>query len=288
MNRHTLQIIVIIVIFFISVRGVSQTYEYLDENSKEVSSQIFYQKCNSSDLYNCLSYKYDGVIISKILYRYQFGKISKDEFEQLRKLIINDSGIDISPSKIIVLKKYDSILSYKREVELHKQHEKYYAEAKAKNDSFNQLGGAKRKIRIFRHDFNKDIFNDILSTWLKETKKCIENYERKFNIKMVFLHQDDPNLEKQYKDFKWLKDRGIFKQIFFKNDRLHYTLILKPNGEYFLAGTHFKTKNYKKLIKNDDWSKYLEDFEKSINGSYPNGKGIFKNTFSYHHSKRCF
>ena len=40
-----------------------------DENSKEVSSQIFYQKCNSSDLYNCLSYKYDGVIISKKKYK---------------------------------------------------------------------------------------------------------------------------------------------------------------------------------------------------------------------------
>ncbi|MGO2359264.1 hypothetical protein [Mesonia sp.] len=99
---------------------------------------------------------------------------------------------------------------------------------------------------------------------------------------------DDPSLEKAFKDFKWLKDRGTIKNTFFAYHKLHHALILKSNGEYFLAGAHFKTKYYKKFINNKDWYEYKRDHKETLNGKYPKGKGVFKHHLDRYHLKACF
>ncbi len=286
MNRHTLQIIVIIVIFFISVRGVSQTYVYLDENSKEVSSQAFYQKCNSSHLYNCLSYKNDDIVLSKIQYTYQFGKMSSEEYNQLRQLIHKDANISIDSNQTVLIKKHDSLFDFEHEVILHQKHEEEYRAMKRKIDSINLTATSLHKYRYRPHQFNKEIFDEIVLNWINYTNRCIKKYSEKFEVKFVFVHNDSKILEDHYQDFKWVKDRGVFKTTFFAYPKIHNTVILKPDGEYFLFNSHFQTRHIKKLLKNNDWSKYKEDFKKTLEKKHSNGKGIFK--VDHTHPKRCF
>jgi len=292
LEKFSLKIIVITAFLFISAYATSQTYVYLDENSKEISLKEFKKKCASNQLYDCLTYTKDNVVLSQVLYTYQFGKISPQEYDQLRKLLIKDAGINIQPDQMIVIKKYDSLLSYEREVELHKKHVRDYKAIKAETDSVNKIYPYKRKLLIKQHDWNKEIFDEIVSQWTKDVNSCIEKYEEKyeekFNLKMLFFHMDKPSLEKEYKDFKWLKDRGVLSEIFFKYGKLHHTLILKPDGEYFLAGGHFKTYYYKRLLRNKDWSKYKRDYQKSLSGDYPNGKGMFRFDYSNHPNQYCF
>lgn len=288
LKKKSLHIFFITAFLFFSVYSSAQSYVYLDENNQEISLKEFKKKCGSSHLYDCLTYTKDNVVLSQVLYAYQFGKISSQEYEQLRKLINKDAGINIQPNQMIVVKKYDSIFSYEREVELHKKHIKHYQAVKVEVDSVNKIYPKKRKLLLKPHDWNKEIFDNIVTNWTNNVNSCIKKYEDKFNLKIVFFHMDKKSLEKEYKDFNWLKDRGIINDIFFKYAKLHHTLILKPDGEYFLSGGHFKTHYYKRLLRNKDWSRYKRDYEKSLNGDYPNGKGMFRFDYSDHSHNYCF
>ncbi len=197
MNRHTLQIIVIIAIFFISVRGVSQTHVYLDENGKEISIQEFKKKCNSNYIYKCLSYTKEGIVLFKIFYKHQFGKLDPYQYDQIRKLIIKDAQITIEPNKIIILKKFDSLYSYERELTLHKEHEVYIKRRKIEIDSINKEKDTHIQPSFHEHEFNKIIYKKNIDTFFKTLNKCKRKYERKYNAKVVFMHPESSALEKK-------------------------------------------------------------------------------------------
>lgn len=288
MNRHTLQIIVIIAIFFISVRGVSQTHVYLDENGKEISIQEFKKKCNSNYIYKCLSYTKEGIVLFKIFYKHQFGKLDPYEYDQIRKLIIKDAQLTIEPNQIIILKKFDSLYSYERELTLHKTHERERKRINVKTDSLNKVNGTDIKSPMHEHNFNREIFEKNLKLFEKKLSECKDEYEKKYNVKVIYMHQDNQALEKNYENLMWLKDRGIIKNIFFKSNNVHHSLILKPDGEYFLIGSHFKSKYLKRLLKNDDWSTFKKKFKASLTSDYPEGKGIFKKDKNLYHYNHCF
>ncbi|MDQ7918635.1 hypothetical protein RBU60_13735 [Mesonia sp. MT50] len=111
MENFSLKIIFLFAILFISRDVNAQTKLYLDQNGEKISLQEFKKRCNSSYLYNCLSFKKDSIVFSQIFYKHQFGKISPQEYEQVRKLINKDSDFAIEPNQIIVIKKHDNLLS---------------------------------------------------------------------------------------------------------------------------------------------------------------------------------
>ncbi|PZW39209.1 hypothetical protein LX95_02351 [Mesonia algae] len=287
MKNFFFKVIFTTVFFLISAYTMSQNNVYLDENGEKISFIDFKKKCGNQ-LFKCLTYTKDSIALSQVLYKYKFGKISSQEYEQLRKLVIKDAGINIQSDQVIVFKKYDSLFSYEREIELHNKHKKQYQKMKVEVDSLNRLSSKKKEYPYELDDFNKDVFDEIVSQWTIDVNECIDKYEEKFNLKMVFFHMDQPSLEAKYENFSWFKDRGVLQDIFFKYGKLHHTLILKPDGEYFLAGGYFKTYYYKSLLRNEDWSKHKRDYQKTLSREYPDGKGIFRFDYNYHQFKYCF
>ncbi|MGO1585269.1 hypothetical protein [Mesonia sp.] len=112
MEKFSLKITVLFVFLFILRDLNAQTKLYLDQNGKKITLREFKKRCNSSYLYNCLSFKKDSIVFSQIFYKHQFGKISPQENEQVRKLINKDSDFAIELNQIIVIKKHDNLLSY--------------------------------------------------------------------------------------------------------------------------------------------------------------------------------
>ena len=287
MEKFSLKIIVITAFLFISAYATSQTYVYLDENSKEISLKDFKKKCGNQ-LYKCLTYTKDSIALSQVLYKYKFGKISPQEYEQLRKLLIKDAAIEIQPNKIIVIKKYDKLYSY---VNLPVGEKGSYNKRKIEVDSLNNVTSPLHRYSFNSYNFKKEVFDKIVSNWVMSISKCKEKYEEKFNVKIIHLHTENSTLEKEYINFKWLKDRGIFKNIFFTYPKLHNTLILKPDGEYFLSNSNSNSNNnteiLKTLLKNSDWTTYRKDYEKSLY-EISKGEGLFKHKPKRFYGQPCF
>jgi hypothetical protein len=262
---------------------------YLDTNSKAISKTEFQKKCNSNYIYKCLSYVTDTLIVKKINYQHQFGKISPEHYEQIRKLIYTDGNLKIEKGQTIIIKKQDSLYNFKKELIEHKKHKKEFEDWKKNYESLMKNGDSIiKKPHYHEHEFNKEIFEERMKRGNAKREKCIRKFERKYNVKVVYLHEDDINLEAGYGDFTWVKDRGIIKKIFFKRNGLHNLLVLKPDGEYFLSGAHFLDKHLKKLLRKKDWSKHKKDFKKSLLPKNINGKGIFKRDRNYLHKNHCF
>lgn len=281
MKRSIKPLLTFLFSFILTHQLTAQQELYFDEASNQINKAEFEQKCNSNYIYKCIAYPTDTLVVNKVFFKYQFGKLNVEEFQQIRKLLIKDGEYKIGENDIIIIKKIDSLWNYNREVKLHKIHEKKYKEYKAINDSLGY-----EKHHFHEHDFNKEIFEKNLNSWIKQNQKCIDKFERKFNTKVIFLHEDNINFENVYDDFSWVKDRGVIKRLFFKSNNVHDLLIIKPDGEYFLSGSHFIDRYLKKLLRHEDWSKFKKDFEKSLDSK--NGKGIFKKDNSYYHKKHCF
>ncbi|PZW39210.1 hypothetical protein LX95_02352 [Mesonia algae] len=296
MNRHTLQIIVIIAIFFISVRGVSQTYVYLDENGKEISANNFDEKCNSNLLFQCLVIKQTKeFVISQIRLKQKFGKISPLEANQIKKLLSKDGKEELSNEKILLISYYDSLADYRASKEMHNfLEEKFINYYKKHIDEYKRYY-KKNKVTYFSK-FNKEIFEKKIKKFSKKKKKCKTKFEKKFDINVVFMHSDSSKFEKNYSDFKWVKDRGVINSVFIKNDmqdsltskKVRF-LVLKPDGEYFISNYHYNnnSKILKTLLKNKNWSDYKEDYKKSLYGNIM-GVGLFKRESRYHYKAHCF
>tara|TARA_B100000678_G_scaffold195795_1_gene164207 strand:- start:47128 stop:47979 length:852 start_codon:yes stop_codon:yes gene_type:complete len=275
--------LVVLLSLILSWKSKAQENLYFDETSTQINKAEFTKKCNSSYIYKCISYPTDTLVINKVFFKYKFGKISPEKFQQIRKLLIKDGKYKIEKNQIIIIKKFDSLYNYEREIEYHKIHEKNYKKYKAINDSLGY-----EKYHIHQHDFNKKIFQKSLNSWIREKQKCIAKFEKKFHTKVIYLHEDDIEQEENYNNFSWVKDRGIIKRIFFSDNNVHDLLILKPNGEYLLSGGHFIDRYLKKILQNQDWSQFKEDWIKSLEADNPHGKGIFKERRSIYHKKHCF
>ena len=110
--------------------------------------------------------------------------------------------------------------------------------------------------------------------------------KRKYNAETFYIYKYDYGSIKTYPDLNWIKDRSIFKNVFFKIMYNSDFLILKPNGDYFLSGGHLDTKMIKTLIKTKNWDEYKKDLENSISAQSKEGIGFFKeNTY---HKSHCF
>lgn len=271
-----------LLLLVISLVSFSQDIEsaelYLDENLKEINTSSYSKKCKQITK-KCLEYKTDSLTINKVLNKFYFNKLNSTEYEQIRLLINKDSKTLISSGEIIIIKYYDSLLSYETLYNRHVKHTQIIL-----NDTSFSMSEKRRKI----HDYDKSKFKKNKSKWLKKQNKCVEKYEKKLPIKINYLYKAEENVVNNYDGFNWIKDNGIFKNNFFKIIYNYNLVIIKPDGEYFLKGGHLTDKLIEKLIKNHDWSKFKNDLKQSEEKNIINGYGLFKKILPNHHSKHCF
>ena len=271
-------ILISLFFFNISIICHSQQKSYIDIDNKQIDSTKYSKRCESY-IYKCIEYKLDSISLNKILYKFSFGKISQKKTNQLLKLFSLDSKKDITGEHIILIKYFDSIYNYQT---LKKGYNKHIASHKEKKTGII----INKQTRIWHRPYNERIYNKDNKKWIKTCNKCVKKFEKVDNVKALFYYGYAQENAYKYDSLNFVKDRSVIKNTFFKIIRNFRTLILKPNGEYFLNGGHLNDKKIKEILKTNDWSKLKKDWETSIN-KYPNsGYGFFKKPIS--HERHCF
>ncbi len=259
------KVTLLLFIFYYSI-NFSQEKIYLDENMNIMDSISFKKRCKISVL-KCLVYKTDSMKINKVLKKYQFGKITKKQYHQLRKLFIQNIKKPIDPSSTILINYKDSLYGFDASQKYHDNHVKEHTSEHHLPFSFKSFDSGRKK-------------------WIKKQKKCVKKMKEKYNAETFFIYKYDLGSIKSYPDLNWMKDRSVFRNVFFKEIYNSNFLILKPNGDYFLSGGYFDNKIIKKLIQTEDWTNYKKDWDESLNTNSIKGKGLFKN--SLFNKPHCF
>jgi len=243
----------------------SQEIIYLDENMANITSKQFDEKCTNSVL-KCLKFKTDSLTIHKVVYKYNFGKVDNLLYSQIKNQFAEKTNRNIHDNAVLLVRYRDSLFDFKTRNKNHLRHLKQHKSAK-------------------HVDFNKLKFQKSREKWIQKQQKCRKKMQ-KINAETFYVFKYDFGASEQYPTIDWIKDNGLFKKEFFKILYNNNFLILKPTGEYFLSGAHLSNTFLKKLIKNEDWTSFKDDWQKSYQSKSDRGHGVFKTSF--YHKKHCF
>jgi len=252
---------------------------YLDENSIEITSSLFDKKMKVGVFHSSI-YITKSLAIKKILHKFYFGKLTKQECNQLRLLLMRESNSKINKDANLVINFRDTLHGYPIQKRNYDNHIKKH----------KTRGKGKFAPKVKHNPFNQKIFSKNVKRSAKHLNKCSKKI-LKWNNSYVFnvfnINEGYP-IENEY--FKWVKDPGIFKMKFFNIMYENNLLIIKSNGDYFLKFGHFSDKSLNKLLKSSDWSQYKKDWKKSIKSNSKNGYGIiaYFNRNTINHVKHCF
>jgi molybdopterin synthase catalytic subunit len=276
LTKHILSTIFLL----ISLQGICQEKIYLDENMKEMDYISYAKKCDAH-IYKCMEYKTDTFSINKIMYKHTFGKITPTEYVQVKNILSKDSKEIINKNTIIVVKYSDSLYSYNSTKQkfdnLVIEHRKAVYDTASNTMKYHKIN---------YKNYNLNTYNKNCEKWLKEQNKCIKKFEKIENTNVIYSYLHKEKNTYNYADFNFVKDRGILKNTFFKIVQNFDLLILKPNGEYFLSGGHLDDKKIKKLLKDADWSNYIEDWKTTVTKYPKSGFGFFE--MKLNHETHCF
>lgn len=265
---------------------VSQSIIYLDENIKMIDSVQFANKCKNRIL-KCLEYSKDTLTIKKVLPKHSFGKINTDEFNQIRLIFEKKTNKKISNKNSLLIVYKDTLFSYN---EAKEKYQNYIAEIKEEIAKKPQTIFVRIRMNNgFR--FSKFPLYDFDTFHAKRNKlleKCRKKIEKKSTSSLFYVFNSSKKEGTDFRKIDWIKDTGIFKNKFFTIIGNYRILILKPSGDYFLSDGYLSNEKLNSLLKNDDWSQYINDLKKSLNSNSVYGFGFF-DTYTYNkHSKYCF
>lgn len=254
-------------LFLAAGKSTAQQKIFIDENMNSIDSIQYINKCKILVL-KCLKYKTDSIEVNKVLYNYSFGRITSTEYKQVKKLLIQNADTLINSNAVILINYRDSLYNF---------------EANKKNYDIHVL-----KHDSIRHNkFTVKNFETNRKNWIKKQNKCIKKLAKNYNTKTFYVYKYDFGTLKSDEALIWIKDRGIFKNMFFKIQYNYNYLIIKPDGEYFLCGNHFSNINLKFLLKNSDWSKVKLDLQNSYISNSLDGIGTFSEVNGLH-IEHCF
>lgn len=259
---------------------------FLDENMTKIDSLKYSRKCSLS-AFKCYEFKTDSLIINKVLNKFYFGKIKSSAFNQIRKTLELDTKSTINDNTTLFIKFIDTLVEKETTFKRCFSKFKFQDTIKNKITTINSNGYFYRISRD-NDKFNRKSFTNYLKDIEKNTKKCIKKIERINNVKVQFIYnykQDKANIPQ---NFSWVKDRGIFKNKFFKILGNYRILILKPNGEYFLKGWTLNDKTFFTLLKAKDWSKYKLELKKLESSTSFTNSIFFEEQYPFLNNPRCF
>lgn len=263
---------------FMGLQLYAQNHVYIDENLKKTDSLDYSEKCLLR-AFKCYKYQVDSLIIYKILPKFQFGKIDQTAYTQIRKLLMRDSHEEIAPNKTLIIKFFDTIYPYKIAYKNHVKHMQvvHHVEIDSVKESDN-----------YNPNLTEEAFIESRKDFVKNSKKCMKKFEGRFNSEIFYMVDENNGIANEYKNFNWVTDNGFFKNNFFKF-RSHYsTVFIKPDGEYFLIGSHFSDQSAKKLLRNHDWTKHKKDWQETLTTNRFEGSGLFEIDVNYSHQDHCF
>ena len=122
----------------------------------------------------------------------------------------------------------------------------------------------------------KEQYENSRQDHLGKQKKCLKKLSKIKNAVPIYLYSVNQGHNLKNEVFSWKKDfNNTFAAKFFSTKDHFTTLILKPDGSYFLKNRHaspfdFSEKDLFKLIKKDNWERYFKEWttrKKELNNS---------------------
>lgn len=240
---------------------------FIDEYMQKIDSLTFQKKCKAAVL-KCLSYKKDSIFdVNKIMFKYSFGKITSTEVSQIKKVLEKSGTKKINNHSNIIIHYRDSLYSFEASLRNYKRYIKKHPDNKLSKFTLKSFDSSREK-------------------WVKKQKKCIKKINSKFDTDTFYIYNHKYIDLNNFYNFKWIKDRGIFKDRFFNIIYNNQILIIKPDGNYFLSGGHLSKVMLFKLLKSSNWDKYKKDWQNSYTTLHKSGLGFFK--AHRIHQSHCF
>lgn len=280
----SLKILFLLLISF-SIQG--QTKVYVDENMQEIDSINFYKKCDAR-VFKCLTYNTDSLIVNKVHNRFKFGKVSPEEYNQIRMLLMKSGEIEIPQNQTLIIKNIDTIggsyYHYVKKMEESKVEKPFWRATPI------SLNGKAIKVRIPRTKImSEETYEKYFLGSLKKYIKCTKKIERKFNLPAYTTYSYNGFKKSKYKDVTWIENPSIIKTKFLNQIYKASFIILKPNGEYFISSSKLMFYNIQTLLKDNDWKEHKKDLEVSRLNNLRNGRGIFEASRTFNSgSLYCF
>lgn len=269
------------------VCAIAQKEIYLDENNKSVNRTNYLQKCKAQ-IFKCYTYSTDSIKVNKVLHKFGFGKITPTEASQLRLLLSQRTKSEIDSSATLVITYRDTLFGFEHRLARHEKHLRQVKEGSYEEPPMPEISG-NVKVRPIRHNhkpYTRKKFNKTINAAVKKMNKCSKKTERKFNSRVFYTYKYDKGFLKDHPKH-WVKDNGVIKSSFFKIMYESHLVILRPNGEYFLGGSHLSDEHFKKLLKTKNWSLFERDWKNSMQSNSKEGLGIFKRNYGLH-QQHCF
>lgn len=269
--------ILTVLLFFTHFICQSQSEIYMDEQMKPIDTLTYAKKCRQYP-YKCVFIPTDSILIYKVLKKYDFGSLSPEAYNQIRKLLILDSKKNIETNDVIVVKYVDTLRDYLSDKRKYRDH----------LDSVNIISSLVFQSKISTKPHDRKLYQKHIRSWIKKSKKCVKKYEKRLPVSINYVYDYEQDALETYGDFNIVKDRGIFKNLFFKIVCHYNLLILRPDGSYFLSGYHISDKDVKKLIETQDWSEFKNDWRSTLDLYKINGYGLFEKPDFSNHITHCF
>lgn len=257
---------------------------YLDENNLEISIKEFHKKVNSAVFYSRIYYT-DGIVINKILFQYYFGKITSKNMIKIKNILNSISNQNIAKDENILIQYFDTLQDYNRMDRSLQNHFKNYHYELIVYDTI-VLNHTILPKKSYEKSYEKNI-----KKYHKKLSKCSIKLEEKKNTKVFEMYNVDNGYPFGLEKLNWVKDPGLFKNNFFFNVYENNLLIIKPNGDFFMKYSHIKDNDLFNLLKTDDWTQFMLDWEKSIKTNSSVGYGIIKSFSSIYngrHPDHCY
>lgn len=257
---------------------------FLDENSLGITEKTFNDKCGAAVFY-CKRFDKDNMIVFKVYERMLFGKLSKKEYNQLR-IYLNRKSIKQTPENHQILIHYEEqLIGFKESNEncnlvndksLKENYEVFNKQALANNEyPFESIKNFQRFVRSHRLEFhNEEKFNQEIATYAKQQNNCIKKVETKFQTPVYYVVNDNYNYPIKNEYFNWVVDGGAIKSTFIKKHPDTDLIIIRPNGEYFIKSDVIPDFVLNKILKSENWFKFISDWKNSKIINHPYGVGI--------------
>lgn len=249
----------LIILIFITNVSFSQEKKiiYVDENFKEISLDQYKNKFKSK-LFLEVTVKKDTAIFKKLRFKEYFGRLDHIKKSQLNRLFIKRYVVDTSKIWLIHYKHFlpniEQMPEESRIIYIDSLNKPTGKILNFKNYSPCNIANVKLlRTELHKYEISYKEFRLIIPKELKEFKN-IKNLE--------FLHFYDKNkgypVEKD--NYKWLKDHNsILRKSFSDGMFMYRTIVIYPNGEFYLSETPCRI-NEKKYLRKKTFKKMQKEF----------------------------
>lgn len=249
---------VFFVLVFIWITAFSQQSYFLDKKMRDIDSLVYKNKCKNL-MRKCYQIVKNDTIFNVIYDKYNIGQLTDYSNKRIRKEIFRNRNYNGT-----------IIIHYGYKLNSISEIQKCKIDGFYKNNNVNKVSDSiKYSVKNIQSLKNKIHYPIDKKSLIKRGKqkstrvnKCINKYQKKYDV-AIFHYYFEGNPEFT-SDLNWIKDKNkIIKNYFFKYFANYHFVIIKPNGQFIQIGGIMTPSNINKLIKRNDWSKIMEDLEKS-------------------------